>query len=83
MHGQKNIKLIKGCLQDILSHVSLVHILKPYFLQIHIDITFHPHLAFPRKYCNFFRIAMHAVGHFYLILLALAIRLIFGEEYNL
>jgi hypothetical protein len=73
MHGQRNIKLTKGCLQDILSHVSLVHILIPYFLQTHINIIFHIHLELPWKSCNFFRIAMHAVDHFYLILLVLAI----------
>jgi hypothetical protein len=77
------VRLTKGCLQGILSHVILVHVLKPYFLQAHINIIFHLHLDLPWKSCNFFRIAMHAVGHFYLILLAFAIRLIFGEEYAL
>jgi hypothetical protein len=32
------------------------------------------------KIFNFFRIAMHAVGHFYIILLSCVIRLIFREE---
>ena len=43
------MQLTKGCLQDILRHVSLVHVPKPYFLQTHVHIIFHLHLELPWK----------------------------------